>query len=642
MGEVINAAYIQTFFRFGDSPRDQKALLAVMKILIPRRYSNGDVICRHGEAADAVFFIDSGSCAVLDEEDKTVGEMQAGQSFGEYAVLSGEKRLATVAARGEVVLYELRKKYLLKLASYFPHIYGVFLKRVYDHASEDYKRLTAMINSRRGIAGREQVKGAAKKGPAGMVIGYVMTALLFAAAAFFITPELRNEPWVISAPFVFLLVYVIVSGRVLESLVLAVLLTRIILAGKNCIPAFYTGLAEALSDGETAEIILVIALMGIMVQLLTASGSVNALGTFAKRRFKTGRGVLLASLVSMILIFVDDLFAFLITGSCFRDPADSRRVPREKQAVLMGLFPAAVCVLNPLSIWGVYILGLIGAGNFLLFTGSLRFNFTALLVVLFSVLLALGFPLPGPLGRAQKRVNAGGPLWPPGSEKYETKNSETQRGKFMNLFLPLLTLAVSSVGIESFRAGTLEINFNYGLLVTLAFMFFLYCFQRYMSPEQFFGHIIHGVESMLAPILLLVMIRTFSLGMESLGFFVWFGETIRLFIGTGLWMLPGLLFVFFTLMALLFGGAWAMYIIGVPLAIQLAAVTGGNPALFLGAVCAAGIAGANLSMYVGDLFIIGSTIGIEPMTYFRAQFPYVLGITILSAAGYAAAGWLGL
>jgi Na+/H+ antiporter NhaC/CRP-like cAMP-binding protein len=641
MGETIDAGYIQKFFQLGNSPREHKALEAVMKILIPHRHSHNDVICRHGETADSVYFIDSGTCAALDQEGRTVGIMQAGECFGEYAALSGEKRLATVAAQGEVVLYELRRKYLLKLAVYFPHIYGVFLKRVYDQASANYKKLTAMLNSRRGIAGREQVKGQARRSALGMVITYVLVAVLF-SAAFFITPELRNEPWVIAAPFVFLLLYVLISGRILESLVLAVLFTQIILAGWNCIPAFYTGLAQTLSSGETAEIILIIALMGIMVQLLTASGSLNALGTFAKQHLKTGRGVLLASLVSMTLIFVDDLFAFLITGFCFRGPADSRRIPREKQAVLMGLFPAAVCVLNPLSIWGVYILGLIGTGGFPLFTSSLRFNFTALLVVLFSLLLALGFPLPGPLGKAQKRVNAGGPLWPPGSEQNATKNSETRRGKFINLFLPLLILVFSSLGIESLRSGTLEINFNYGLLITLGFMFFLYCCQRYMSPEQFFNHTIHGVESMLVPILLLVMIRTFSLGMESLGFFAWFGETLGLFIGQKMWLFPCLLFVFFTLVALIFGGAWSMYIIGIPMAVQLAVITGGNGALFLGAVCAAGIAGANLSMYISDLFIIGSTIGIEPITYFRVQLPYVLTITILSAAGYAAAGWLRL
>ncbi|MDR2552303.1 MAG: cyclic nucleotide-binding domain-containing protein [Treponema sp.] len=641
MGEVINAGYIKNFFQLGDTRLDYKVLEAIIQVLIPRRCSHNAVICRYGVMAESVFFIDSGVCSVLDKAGRILGQLGPGQCFGEYAALSGEKRPAAVAAQGEVTLYELRKKYLLKLVARFPGLYGVFLKRVYDSASGNHRRLTAMLNSRRGIAPRtKSPEGSSGRSLPVLIVTYTLVAALFVAAGWYVTPAMRNDPWVIAAPFGFLLLYVIVSGRILESLVLSVFLAQIIRAGRDCLPAFYESITGALTGGKTAEIIVLMALMGVMIQLLTASGSIDSLGALAKRRFKTGRGVLLASLFSMILIFVDDLFALLITGACFGAPADARRIPREKQAVLIGLFPSAVCVLNPLSIWGIYILGLMGAEGQSLFAGSLGFNFTALLIILFSLLLTLGFPWAGPLGRARKRVAGGGALWPSGSEQYGIRTGESRQGKCIHLLLPLLVLIVSSLGVETLRTGMFRISFTYGLLITLGFMFFLYCFQRSMSPEQFFGHVIHGIESMLVPMVLLVMVSAFSRDMDSLGLFSRFEELIRLYIGATIWLLPCLLFVFFSLLALFFGSAWIMYVIGIPMAVQMAAATGGNGPLFLGAVCAAGLAGANLSMQVGDLFIVGAAAGIEPMAYYRAQFPYTLTITLLSAGGYAAAGWL--
>jgi Na+/H+ antiporter NhaC len=264
-----------------------------------------------------------------------------------------------------------------------------------------------------------------------------------------------------------------------------------------------------------------------------------------------------------------------------------------------------------------------------------------MLIVVFTFLLAVNkMPLLGSLKKAQERVASGGDLYPPNSAVYLAKADDSVRGRLINLILPVIVLIAASLGIETFFGGSFRINISYGLLITLGFVFFLYCFQQYISPEQFFNNIIYGIESMLVPILLLVVISAFSRGMEGLGFFSWFGEMVGLLIGGRIWMLPCILFIVFTLLALFFGNAWAMYIIGIPMALQLAFLLNGNASLYIGAVCAAGLAGGNLSMHVSDLFVIGSVIGIDPIAYYKAQFPYVMIITLLSAAGYALAGYL--
>jgi Na+/H+ antiporter NhaC len=176
------------------------------------------------------------------------------------------------------------------------------------------------------------------------------------------------------------------------------------------------------------------------------------------------------------------------------------------------------------------------------------------------------------------------------------------------------------------------------MFITLIFTFFLYCFQQYMTPEQFFRNIVFGIESMLAPIVMFVMSKCFAVGVEEIGFSAWLDSMVQGIIGGQSWTLPAIIFGICTLVGALIDNPWAMYAIGIPIAVNLAASVGGNAPLYVGAVCAAGLIGNEIAM--GDIFFTGPMLGINPMAYYRSKFPYVILITVLSFAGYAVAGYL--
>jgi Na+/H+ antiporter NhaC len=175
------------------------------------------------------------------------------------------------------------------------------------------------------------------------------------------------------------------------------------------------------------------------------------------------------------------------------------------------------------------------------------------------------------------------------------------------------------------------------MFITLIFTFFLYCFQRYMTPEQFFKNVVFGIENMLAPIVMFVVSKCFANGITEIGFSAWLNETVQLVLGGQAWLLPAIIFGLCTLVGALFDNPWAMFAIGIPIALNLSTSLQGNSGLYIGAVCAAGLVGNEIAM--GDIFFIGPMLGVNPIAYYRAKLPYVILITLLAFLGYMAAGY---
>jgi Na+/H+ antiporter NhaC len=213
----------------------------------------------------------------------------------------------------------------------------------------------------------------------------------------------------------------------------------------------------------------------------------------------------------------------------------------------------------------------------------------------------------------------------------------SNRGRLANLILPILVLIASSILAGTLESGTLSVNVLYGLVITLIFTFLLYCSQHYMSPEQFFNNLIFGFESMLAPVVMFVASSVFAAGIEEIGFSPWLNGVVRNIVGGQAWILPALIFVICTLVGALFDNPWAMYALGMPIALELGRALGMDLGIFVGAVCAAGFIANEIAL--GDIFFEGPMLGINPIVYYRAKLPYVIAITALAFAAYAGLGF---
>ena len=548
--------------------------------------------------------------------------------------------MADIQAQGTVLVYELEKQVLHELTQHHSHIFSLFLRNAYAQATDRYKKLVRILNSKRGFVSMAPRK---KTTMPLLFLNYYVVFLIFFAAILF-APDAgagRMHPLWLCSPIVFMVAYIFITKRALEALVLAVMYIMVLLTKIRFAGAFYEHILTAISG--TSDIILMVGLMGAITRLFSSSGSINALKYAAAKRLKSSKGTMLAAFFAAAFIAIDEYLSVLINGACFTPLADEKNIPREKSAMVMGMSPGALCILSPISLTGIYLSGLIAmtSGERGLFLQSIRYNYAALISLVFIFFLALEkLPLAGPLKKAFIRVRKGGALWPEGTDNTSEEDSSANRGRVVNLVLPVLVLFASSIVTGYLESGSFQVNVLYGMFITMIFMFVLYCFQRYMTPDQFFKNIVYGVESMIAPIVLFLIGKCFSNAMEEIGFSAWLNELVQNLIRGQVWLLPVIIFSVCTLVGALFDNPWAMYAIGMPIALGFAQSLNGNPGLYVGAVCAAGLIGNELAL--GDIFFIGTMLGINPLSYYQAKLPYVISIAVIAFFAFAAAGYFGL
>lgn len=108
--------------------------------VLGRDYVDGEVICRQGDWGDRMYVVQAGRAVVLREENgvtKTVGELGAGDVFGEMSILEQQPRSGTVRAKGAIRVLTLDK--------------GAFLNHLHEDPSLAYRVLQQMSHRIRGL-----------------------------------------------------------------------------------------------------------------------------------------------------------------------------------------------------------------------------------------------------------------------------------------------------------------------------------------------------------------------------------------------------------------------------------------------------------------------------------------------------------
>jgi putative ABC transport system ATP-binding protein len=103
-----------------------------------RRFAPDDVIIRQGDIGEEFFLIGQGTVKVVrrvrpEDDDRHVATLEAGNFFGEGALMGGEPRNATVVAASEAEIYALDKEAfreaLNSSASFKNQLYRVYFQR---------------------------------------------------------------------------------------------------------------------------------------------------------------------------------------------------------------------------------------------------------------------------------------------------------------------------------------------------------------------------------------------------------------------------------------------------------------------------------------------------------------------------------
>jgi Na+/H+ antiporter len=323
-----------------------------------------------------------------------------------------------------------------------------------------------------------------------------------------------------------------------------------------------------------------------------------------------------------LLLSIDDYLSVLTTGSAMTPINDRYKTPREMTSYIVDSTAAPACVINPISTWAVFIGGLMVANGLgepgtqvLTYVKVLPYNFYAIgaLLVLFLVIIGV-IPKFGPMKKAFERVEAGGPLAPPGSERIDIRAGKEQEipenPRLRNFFVPMLVL----VGATIFFGFDMQM----GVVTAIGFNFIWFVLQG-MSPETYVDEVLRGLKNMLMPLFMMVLAFSFADGCERIGFMDYVVNVATEHIT--LQYLPITIFLVFAFTEFIMGINWGMYIIALPMVVPVTLALGGDPIVMVGVVAAAGVWGSHCCFYSDATILTSAATGCDNFRHAITQIP---------------------
>ena len=303
-------------------------------------------------------------------------------------------------------------------------------------------------------------------------------------------------------PTALVLVLAVRSHRTLESVIAGALCAFLLMDGVHLVDSLAAVTMDVVMDEVTVWVVLVCGLYGSFIALLVKGGGSHAFGRWLTRRLNGKRSGLLATWLLGLVIFLDDYLNSLTVGATMKAVTDRFRTSREMLAYVVDSTAAPMCLLIPISSWGVYFAGLLeknGAAasgeGISLFIQAIPYMFYPLLAVVIVPLVITGvIPLMGRMKATEARAEETGDLGIFEDPALAVEPSE--RGGMSAFFVPMLAL----LGLTIFPEVDLLRGVMAGILVTLI----QYLALRIMPAGQLFDTCIDGLKSMVPVLTMLV------------------------------------------------------------------------------------------------------------------------------------------
>ena len=425
--------------------------------------------------------------------------------------------------------------------------------------------------------------------------------------------------------------------------------------------------------GGNLGIVAFLVILGIIVVLMNRSGGSKAYGDWAKKKIKTKRGALLATMVLAIVLGVDDYFNNLTTGNVMRPVTDSHNISRAKLAYMCDATAAPVCIMMPISSWAAAVSGVAdtmeGVSGLQLFISAIPWNYYALLTLFMLVVLAV-FDLDyGPMKVHEDNAKKGD-LYTTPERPYanadDSKNSTN--GKVTDLVIPVIILIIFCVTgllytggmfeggisvIDAFSNCDAPTGLMYGSFLALVLIFAFYMIRRTMTFTQFTDCIAEGFNIMVPAILILTFAWTISdvtNGLLGAKYFV--ADAMASVAGSFANLLPAVIFLVACGLGFATGTSWGTFTILLPIVIPV--FSGGTPAVdltvgdlnnnLLMISIAATLGGAVMGDHcspISDTTILAST-GAQcyHLNHVKTQIPYAVTVAAVAFVNYIIAGYL--
>lgn len=443
----------------------------------------------------------------------------------------------------------------------------------------------------------------------------------------------QDPSWITLLPALVAVVAAVLSRRPIESLLAGVLTGLLLLEPAATLPNFSAILLEVMMDETIAWVIIVCGLMGSLIALLMRVGAASAFSRALAAR-ATGQGsALVYTWLLGLLIFIDDYLNALAVGSAMRKVTDKFGVSREKLAYVVDSTAAPICMLIPVSTWGVFFAGVLESTEIAepgqgmaLFVSAIPYTLYAWFAVLIVPLVAIGkIPAIGMMKTAEARVAANGVVSP--DDEYAPDNmsdvEDDERVKTYHFLLPIIALLGFSIWYD--------LDVQLGVIVAVAVTILLFGIQKLMPWGTMFETVLDGIKIMVPALSIVVVAFIFKEVNDQLGMPTYVIETVAPLLTPILF--PMVVFVTMALIAFATGSSWGIFAIAIPIVMPLADSLGVSAPLALGALLSASAFGSHACFYSDATVLAAQGSGCGVMEHALTQIPYAL-----IAAGLAALG----
>ena len=417
------------------------------------------------------------------------------------------------------------------------------------------------------------------------------------------------------------------------------------------------GLMSAVSD--TAGIFIFLVVLGVIVALINKSGASAAFGRWAEKNVKSRVGAMLATFVLGVLIFIDDYFNCLTVGSVMRPVTDSKKVSRAKLSYLIDATAAPICMIAPISSWAAAVSGYIDDGNGIeVFIKAIPYNFYSLLTLVFIVAISLMKFDYGPMRIHEVNAKLKGDLYTSGDKAEVEDEGHSERGRVIDLILPVIVLIIASVFalvynggffatgedkatfIEAFSNTDATVGLPWGSIIALVFAIAYFCIRKVVTFKEAMQAIPKGFIAMVPAILILTFATALKNMTGVLGAQPYVNSVMSNVPASFASLIPAIVFVVACFISFSTGTSWGTFGILIPIVITIFKV--GDPLQMVAmSACLAGAVCGDHCSPISDTTIMSSAGGqCNHLNHVSTQLPYAISVAVISFVMYILAGFV--
>ncbi|MBR1396983.1 MAG: Na+/H+ antiporter NhaC family protein [Selenomonadaceae bacterium] len=481
---------------------------------------------------------------------------------------------------------------------------------------------------------------------------------------------MEHTAWSMLPPII-TIVLALLTKEVYMSLIIGIFCGALLFTGGNLLESIltmFTIMEEKV--GGNVNILVFLAILGILVAAITKSGATKAYGEWAASVINGKRSALGLTALLGIVIFIDDYFNCLTVGTVMRPVTDKFKIARTKLAYVIDATAAPICIIAPVSSWAAAVGSSLPEGStvdgFTIFLQTIPYNLYAWLTMAFMVFIIWTGRDFATMGASVKANNKQFYIPPEYKDSVDEEAKISGNGRIIDLILPLIVLIGSCVYGMLYTGGIHEGKsiadafadcdsskaLVFGSFVAFAFTGLLYLPRKVVSFDEFCGCFTQGFKAMVPAIFILCLAWTLS-GICNdkyldLGGYV--GAVVNEHTSV-MMFLPVIFFLVAIGLAFATGTSWGTFGILIPIAMAILDATNTElyPMLVLCvAAILSGAVGGDHASPISDTTILASAgAQCHHLDHVGTQVPYVIVVSICCIIGYiidgfTQNGWAGL